>query len=112
MIRKASGFEPYFIGKPNAMFFRTALNKLGTHSETTAMVGDRMDTDIRAGLEAGVETFLVLTGISTEEPVDAFPYRPSHIVNGIKDLIPLIPTGKGSGRVASAKDAAREDAKR
>lgn len=96
MIRKASDFEPYFIGKPNPIFFRTALNKLGTHSETTAMVGDRMDTDIRAGLEAGVETFLVMTGISTRESVDKFPYRPSHVVDSIKDLIPLIPQPKSS----------------
>ncbi|MCH4208642.1 HAD-IIA family hydrolase [Bifidobacterium sp.] len=89
MIHKASGFEPYFIGKPNPIFFRTALNKLAAHSKTTAMIGDRLDTDIRAGLEAGVETFLVLTGISKADSVDKYPYKPSHVVKSIKDLIPL-----------------------
>ncbi|MEE8668018.1 MAG: HAD-IIA family hydrolase [Bifidobacterium mongoliense] len=101
MIRKASGFEPYFIGKPNPIFFRTALNKLGAHSEMTAMVGDRMDTDIRAGLEAGVETFLVLTGISSADSVEKYPYRPSHVVEGIKDLIPLVSKPEASRGKAS-----------
>lgn len=90
MIRKASGFDPYFVGKPNPIFFRTALNKMGVHSQGAAMIGDRMDTDIKAGLEAGVETFLVMTGISTRESVDKYPFRPSHIVNGIKDLVPYV----------------------
>jgi NagD protein len=103
MIKKASDFEPYFIGKPNPMFFRTALNKLGTHSETTAMVGDRMDTDIRAGLEAGVETFLVMTGIATRDSVDKFPYRPSHVVSGISDLIPLVADGHAAPVAPAAK---------
>ncbi|KFF31590.1 HAD-IIA family hydrolase [Bifidobacterium bombi] len=90
MIQSASGFEPYFIGKPNPIFFRTAMQHLGAHSAETAMIGDRMDTDIKAGLEAGTETFLVLTGISTRQSVDKYPFRPSHVVNGISDLIPYV----------------------
>src|SRR5687768_1467965 len=67
MISRASGVEPYFVGKPNPLMMRSALNAIDAHSESTAMIGDRMDTDIVAGLEAGLETILVLTGISTRE---------------------------------------------
>ncbi len=63
MITKATGREPYFVGKPNPMMFRSALNRIEAHSENTMMVGDRMDTDVVAGIEAGLETILVLTGI-------------------------------------------------
>lgn len=92
-IRTASGYEPYFIGKPNAVFFREAMNKLDAHSATTAMIGDRMDTDVRAGLEAGVTTFLTLSGISTKDTILKYPYRPSYVVNGISDLIPVAQNG-------------------
>lgn len=87
MISKATGVDPYFVGKPNPMMMRSALNTIQAHSETTAMIGDRMDTDVLCGLEAGLETILVLTGISTRADVDRFPYRPSRIVESIADLI-------------------------
>jgi NagD protein len=87
LISKATGVEPYFVGKPNPMMMRSALNAISAHSETAAMIGDRMDTDVLCGLEAGLETILVLTGISTKEEVDRYPYRPSRIVNSVADLI-------------------------
>jgi NagD protein len=87
MISKATGVEPYFVGKPNPMMMRSALNAIDAHSESTAMIGDRMDTDILCGLEAGLETILVLTGISTREEAERYPYRPSRILNSIVDLI-------------------------
>lgn len=68
LITKATGKEPYFAGKPNPLMMRTGLNAIGAHSETSAMIGDRMDTDVLAGLEAGMETFLVLTGVTTAKP--------------------------------------------
>jgi NagD protein len=87
LISKATGVEPYFVGKPNPMMMRSALNTIEAHSETTAMIGDRMDTDILCGLEAGLETILVLTGISTREDVERFPFRPSRVVESVADLI-------------------------
>ena len=63
LISKATGVEPYFIGKPNPLMMRSALNAIDAHSETTAMIGDRMDTDVVSGLEAGLETILVLSGV-------------------------------------------------
>jgi NagD protein len=79
--------DPYFVGKPNPLMMRAALNRLQAHSETTAMVGDRMDTDIVAGLEAGMRTVLVLTGIMQAEDVERFPYRPYRVVPSIADLV-------------------------
>jgi NagD protein len=87
LISQATGIKPYFIGKPNPMMMRSALNTIEAHSETTAMIGDRMDTDVLCGLEAGLETILVLTGISTPADVERYPYRPSRIVNSVADLI-------------------------
>jgi len=87
LISKATGVEPYFIGKPNPMMMRSALNTIDAHSETTAMIGDRMDTDVLCGLEAGLETILVLTGISAASDVERYPYRPSRIVASVADLI-------------------------
>jgi NagD protein len=87
LITKATGVEPYFVGKPNPLMMRTALNRLEAHSETTAMIGDRMDTDIVSGLEAGMETILVLSGVTTREETERFPYRPSRIVDSVADLI-------------------------
>jgi len=87
LISKATGVEPYFVGKPNPMMMRSALNKLQVHSESTAMIGDRMDTDVLCGLEAGLETILVLTGISSRLDADRFPYRPSRVVESIADLV-------------------------
>jgi NagD protein len=90
LISKATGVEPYFVGKPNPMMMRSALNAISAHSETAAMIGDRMDTDVLCGLEAGLETILVLTGISTKDEVDRYPYRPSRIVDSVADLIPEV----------------------
>lgn len=90
LITEATGAKPYTIGKPNPMMFRSALNRIDAHSEHTAMIGDRMDTDVVAGMEAGLETFLVLTGSTTREAVDRYPFRPSHIVDSIADLVPLV----------------------
>jgi NagD protein len=87
LISRATGVAPYYVGKPNPLMMRSALNALEAHSETAAMVGDRMDTDIVAGLEAGMEAILVLTGISTLEAAERFPYRPSRIVESIADLV-------------------------
>ncbi|MEW2358946.1 HAD-IIA family hydrolase [Spirillospora sp. NPDC029432] len=90
MITKATGVDPYFVGKPNPLMMRTALNRVGGHSECTAMVGDRMDTDVVAGVEAGLETILVLTGVTRKEEVGRFPFRPTHVLPSIADVLPMI----------------------
>jgi NagD protein len=87
LITKATGVEPYFVGKPNPLMMRSALNTVNGHSEATAMVGDRMDTDVIAGIEAGLETVLVLSGVTTRGEVDRFPYRPSRVVESVADLV-------------------------
>src|SRR3954453_9601261 len=86
LISRATGVDPYFVGKPNPLMMRSALNAIGAHSETTAMVGDRMDTDIVAGLEAGLHAILVLTGVTPAEQTERFPYRPSEIVPSVAEL--------------------------
>src|SRR5690606_40628489 len=88
LITKATGRHPYVVGKPNPMMFRSALNRIGAHSETTAMIGDRMDTDVIAGIEAGLHTILVLTGISDDSEVSRYPFRPSEILAGVHELLP------------------------
>jgi NagD protein len=87
LITRATGVEPYFVGKPNPLMMRSALNTVGGHSESTAMIGDRMDTDIVSGMEAGMETVLVLTGVTTRAMVDRFPFRPGRIVDSVADLV-------------------------
>ncbi len=87
LISRASGVEPYYVGKPNPLMMRSALNAIEAHSEHTVMIGDRMDTDVVAGLEAGLHTILVLTGVSTRESAERFPYRPSAIVESVADLV-------------------------
>jgi NagD protein len=87
LISRATGVAPYFVGKPNPLMMRSALNAIEAHSESTAMVGDRMDTDIVAGLEAGMHTILVLTGSTTRDAAERFPYQPSRIVDSIADLV-------------------------
>jgi NagD protein len=87
LISKATLVEPYFVGKPNPMMMRSALNTIGAHSETTAMIGDRMDTDVLCGLEAGLETILVLSGISNRGEIERYPYRPSRVVDSVANLI-------------------------
>jgi 5'-nucleotidase len=90
MITKATGVEPYFVGKPNPLMMRSALNAVDGHSESTAMIGDRMDTDIVAGMEAGLYTFLVLTGVTRKDEIDRFSYRPSQVVDSVADIIDLV----------------------
>ena len=87
LITAATEREPYAVGKPNPMMFRSALNRLGVHSEGTGMIGDRMDTDVVAGMEAGLYTVLVLTGISSRESIDRFPFRPKEVLNSVADLL-------------------------
>jgi NagD protein len=90
MITRATGAEPYFVGKPNPMMFRSAMNRIEAHSESTIMVGDRMDTDVVAGIEAGLETVLVLSGSTAAADVSRFPFRPSRILDSIADVIDLV----------------------
>jgi NagD protein len=87
LISRATGVAPYFVGKPNPLMIRSALNAIDAHSESTAMIGDRMDTDIVAGLEAGLETVLVLTGVTGRADAERHPYRPARIVDSIAELI-------------------------
>ena len=87
LISRATGVEPYFVGKPNPLMMRSALNALDAHSEETAMIGDRMDTDIVAGIEAGLETVLVLSGLTSSADEERFPYRASRIADSVADLI-------------------------
>jgi NagD protein len=85
-IEYATGKKPYIIGKPNSLIMNIARNKLGAHAAETVMIGDRMDTDIRAGMEAGMKTCLVLSGVSSRETLDEFPYRPNYIFNHVGEI--------------------------
>lgn len=93
--------QPYVVGKPNPMMFRSALNRIKAHSETTAMLGDRMDTDIIAGMEAGLSTLLVLSGVTKREQVEQFPFRPTAVMESVQDLVNLLempgPDGSSDG---------------
>ncbi len=86
LIERATGVAPFFVGKPNPLMMRMALNYLDVHSEDTVMVGDRMDTDIIGGVQAGLETILVLTGVTREEDVRRFPYQPTRILPSVADI--------------------------
>ena len=90
LITRATGMDPYFVGKPNPMMFRSAMNRIEAHSESTTMVGDRMDTDVVAGIEAGLDTVLVLTGSTRAADVARFPFRPGRICDSIADVVDLI----------------------
>jgi NagD protein len=87
LVSRATNVAPYFVGKPNPLMMRSALNAIEAHSEDTAMIGDRMDTDVVSGLEAGLHIILVLTGVATAEAAERFPYRPSRIVDSVADLV-------------------------
>jgi NagD protein len=87
LISRATGVDPYYVGKPNPLMMRSAVNAIEAHSETTAMIGDRMDTDVVSGLEAGLEAILVLTGVTTRADAERFPYRASRIVESVADLV-------------------------
>lgn len=86
LIETATGVKPYFIGKPNPLMMRSALNYLGAHSENAVMVGDRMETDIISGMEAGMETILVLSGLTTAQEVERYPYRPTRILPSVAEI--------------------------
>jgi 5'-nucleotidase len=86
LISAATGVKPYYVGKPNPLMIRTALRTLNAHSENSVIIGDRMDTDIVAGIESGLRTILVLTGVTTHEHVERFPYRPTWIRESIADV--------------------------
>ena len=86
LVSRATGVQPYFVGKPNPLMMRSALNAIEAHSEETAMIGDRMDTDVIAGLEAGLHTVLVLTGVTTGKEAERFPFRASKVVDSVADL--------------------------
>lgn len=86
LIEKASGKSPFFIGKPNPLMMRSALNYLDVHSENTIMIGDRMDTDILSGLSAGMDTVLVLSGVTDMHHMEKFPYRPNFIYDSIAEV--------------------------
>lgn len=88
LIEKATGYIPYFVGKPNPLMMRSALRYLDEHSENTIMIGDRMETDIKVGLESGLETILVLTGVTQPHMISQFPYRPNRVFNSVADIQP------------------------
>ena len=85
-IEMATGKQAYFVGKPNPLMMRTGLKMLGVHSEEAAMIGDRMDTDIVGGVESGLDSILGLSGVTSREEVDLFPYRPRLILNSVGDI--------------------------
>lgn len=86
-IEIATGKKAYFVGKPNPLMLRHGLRKLGCHSEDIAFIGDRMDTDIIAGIESNIDTVLVLSGVTAREDIDNFPYRPKYILDGVGDIV-------------------------
>lgn len=90
-IELASGRKAYFTGKPNPLMLRSALRQLGCRREETVIIGDRMDTDIVAGIEAGIETVLMLSGVTAESELGRFAYRPHHVCVGVGDLVPPRP---------------------
>ena len=94
LISTATGRQPYFVGKPNPLMMRGALNRLEAHSETSVMVGDRMETDIISGLEAGMRTILVTTGSTRPEQIPTFPYGPTRVVDSVADLVDMVTTGQ------------------
>ncbi len=86
-IELATGKQAYFVGKPNSVMMRQAKSRLGLHSEEIAIIGDRMDTDVIAGIESGIDTVLVLSGVTTRKGIEQFPYRPKYVFDGVGDII-------------------------
>lgn len=108
LITAATGMAPYYVGKPNPVMMRSALNTIGAHSEHTVMIGDRMDTDVRSGLEAGLRTILVRSGISDDAEINRFPFRPNRVVDSIADVAANIldPFGDGYFTVSAGQGEA------
>ena len=98
MITAVTGMQPYYVGKPNPVMMRTALNQIGAHSEYTVMIGDRMDTDVKAGLEAGMRTVLVRSGIADDAEIARYPYRPTLVLDSVAELIDRVRDPFGDGR--------------
>jgi len=90
LISTATGVQPYYVGKPNPLMVRSALNALDAHSETSAVIGDRMDTDVKSGLEAGMYTVLVLTGSTAAGDVERYPFRPSLVAESVGELAGML----------------------
>ena len=88
LISSASGVKPYFVGKPNPLMMRTALNAIDAHSEYSVMIGDNMDTDVIMGLESGLETILVLSGVTRREDVQRYSYSPTRVLDSVADIEP------------------------
>lgn len=88
MIEKASGKKPYFIGKPNPLMIRYALTTLGARAQDAVIIGDRMETDVIAGLENGMTTFLVLSGVTRKKEIERFPYRPTQVFKSVAEIFP------------------------
>ncbi|MDV6014560.1 HAD-IIA family hydrolase [Haloechinothrix sp. LS1_15] len=87
LIERATGKQPYYVGKPNPLMMRSALHALGAHSGDTVMIGDRMDTDVHAGIESGMRTILVLSGIAARDTAERYPFRPTKVIDSIADLV-------------------------
>jgi len=86
LIKEATGVAPFFVGKPNPYMMRSALNYLGAHSEETIMIGDRMDTDIVGAVSSGLDTALVLTGVTRRSEIERFPYQPTYVLESIGEM--------------------------
>ena len=86
-IEMATGKQAYFCGKPNPLLMRTGLKMLNCHSAEAVMVGDRMDTDVISGMESGMSTVLVMSGISTRKTLEHFAYRPTMVLDGVGDIV-------------------------
>ena len=93
-VEMATGKQAYFCGKPNPLMMRTGLRMLHCHSAEAVMVGDRMDTDVISGLESGMSTVLVLSGVSTRETLQTYAYRPSIVLGGVGDIPALAKAAK------------------
>ena len=93
-IEQTTGMSAYFVGKPNPLMMRTGLKLLGVHSADACMIGDRMDTDIIAGIESGMDTVLVLSGITTREEMLDYPYRPGIVLGDVGDIARLAQEAK------------------
>ncbi|WIM67047.1 HAD-IIA family hydrolase [Corynebacterium breve] len=104
MITAVTGKRPYYIGKPNPVMMRSALNYIGAHSERTVMIGDRMDTDVKSGLEAGMRTILVRSGIADDAEIARYPYRPTMTIGSIGELTDRILDPFGDGHYTAKPD--------
>ena len=87
-IEMATGAKTYFVGKPNPVIVRQALDRLGCHSKDTAIIGDRMDTDIVAGIESEFTTVLVLSGVTKQSEVSLYAFQPDYVFSGVGDILP------------------------